>query len=71
MTLHLIISINTELIMPIRWRVWQIKQYGSQKPKSFNDPFDCAITVDRALYKESIIHAITVAMDRANGSLCF
>ena len=35
------------------------------KPKSFNDPFDCAITLDRALYKESITHAITVAMDRA------
>jgi Protein of unknown function (DUF2971) len=35
------------------------------KPKSFNDPFDCALTLDRSRYKESVMHAITVAMERA------
>ena len=35
------------------------------KPKTFNDPFDCAITLDSQRYKESVIHAITVAMERA------
>jgi len=35
------------------------------KPKGFNDPFDCAITLDRQKYKESIMHAISVAMERA------
>ncbi|MDQ7838393.1 MAG: DUF2971 domain-containing protein [Thermodesulfobacteriota bacterium] len=35
------------------------------KPKSFNDPFDCAITLDRQKYKESVMHAISVAMERA------
>jgi hypothetical protein len=35
------------------------------KPESFNDPFDCAITLDRRRYKESILHALVVAMERA------
>ena len=35
------------------------------KPASFNDPFDCALTLDRAKYKESVMHAITVALERA------
>jgi len=35
------------------------------KPKTFNDPFDCAITLDRQKYKESVMHAISVAMERA------
>lgn len=35
------------------------------KPGSFNDPFDCAITLDRKKYKQSIMHAITVAIERA------
>lgn len=35
------------------------------KPESFNDPFDCAITLDRRKYKESIMHAISVAMERS------
>lgn len=36
------------------------------KPKSFNDPFDCAITLDRTLYRESILHAVSVIMERVN-----
>ncbi len=35
------------------------------KPKTFNDPFDCAITLDSQRYKESVVHAITVAVERA------
>lgn len=35
------------------------------KPKTFNDPFDCAITLDRKKYRDSIIHAVTVTMERA------
>jgi len=35
------------------------------KPKSFNDPFDCAITLDRQKYKESVLHAESVAIERA------
>jgi hypothetical protein len=35
------------------------------KPKSFNDPFDCAITLDHQKYKESVLHAVTVALQRA------
>lgn len=33
------------------------------KPESFNDPFDCAITLDKSLYKDSIIHAISASMN--------
>jgi len=32
------------------------------KPSSFNDPFDCAITLDQGRYKESIMHAISVSI---------
>lgn len=35
------------------------------KPKSFNDPFDCAITLDRLKYKESIQTAVSTAIERA------
>lgn len=35
------------------------------KPTTFNDPFDCALTLDRAKYTESVMHAISVAMERA------
>ena len=35
------------------------------KPSSFNDPFDCALTLDWLRYKESVKHAITIAMERA------
>lgn len=35
------------------------------KPKSFNDPFDCAITLDRLKYKESILNAVSTAIERA------
>ena len=35
------------------------------KPKSFNDPFDCAITLDQQKYKESVLHAVSVAVERA------
>jgi hypothetical protein len=35
------------------------------KPNSFNDPFDCAISLDRGKYKESVMHAVTVVMERA------
>ena len=35
------------------------------KPATFNDPFDCAITLDRQKYKQSVMHAVSVAMERA------
>lgn len=35
------------------------------KPTTFNDPFDCAITLDRKKYKQSVMHAVSVAMERA------
>ena len=35
------------------------------KPSTFNDPFDCAITLDRQKYKQSVMHAVRVAMERA------
>jgi hypothetical protein len=35
------------------------------KPKTFNDPFDCAISLDRAKYKESVLHAVSDALTRA------
>lgn len=35
------------------------------KPTTFNDPFDCAITLDRQKYKQSVMHAVSVAMERA------
>lgn len=35
------------------------------KPITFNDPFDCAITLDRQKYKQSVMHAVSVAMERA------
>ncbi|MDP2228719.1 MAG: DUF2971 domain-containing protein [Moraxellaceae bacterium] len=35
------------------------------KPSTFNDPFDCAITLDRQKYKQSVMHAVSVAMERA------
>jgi hypothetical protein len=38
------------------------------KPSTFNDPFDCAISLDRQKYKQSVMHAITVAMERANSA---
>jgi hypothetical protein len=34
--------------MPIRWRVWQIKQYGSQSQSHLTTPFDCAITLHQS-----------------------
>ena len=38
------------------------------KPKMFNDPFDCALTLDRLKYKESVIQAIGTLMERAKGT---
>lgn len=38
------------------------------KPGSFNDPLDCALTLDRLKYKESVFHAISVALERAKPS---
>lgn len=35
------------------------------KPSSFNDPFDCAITLDRQKYKQSVMHVVSMAMERA------
>ena len=35
------------------------------QPKTFNDPFDCALTLDRAKYKESVMHAVSVAIELA------
>lgn len=34
------------------------------KPATFNDPFDCAVTLDRQKYKESVMHAVSVAIER-------
>jgi hypothetical protein len=34
------------------------------EPKTFNDPFDCAITLDRNTYKKSVIDAISVALKK-------
>jgi len=34
------------------------------KPATFNDPFDCALTLDRSLYRSSIIHAITAGLQQ-------
>lgn len=34
------------------------------EPKTFNDPFDCANTLDRDTYKQSVVDAISVAMNR-------
>lgn len=36
------------------------------KPTTFNDPFDCAITLDRQRYKESVFHAVTVALENSD-----
>jgi DUF2971 family protein len=36
------------------------------KPTSFNDPFDCAITLDRQKHKESVLHAVSVALERSD-----
>jgi hypothetical protein len=33
-------------------------------PDSFNDPFDCAITLDRKKYEESIAHVVSVALEQ-------
>ena len=38
------------------------------KPDTFNDPFDCAITLDRTRFKESIFHAVAVALERSKES---
>lgn len=35
------------------------------KPATFNDPFDCAISLDRQKYEQSVLHAVSVAMERA------
>ena len=35
------------------------------KPKTFNDPYDCALTLDRKKYKESIMHAISILIEKA------
>lgn len=35
------------------------------KPSTFNDPFDCAITLDRQKHKQSIMHAISVTIEQA------
>ncbi|HQQ74995.1 MAG TPA: DUF2971 domain-containing protein [Pseudomonadales bacterium] len=35
-------------------------------PTTFNDPFDCAFSLDRGKYKQSVMHAISVAMERAD-----
>jgi len=34
------------------------------EPKTFNDPFDCALTLDRDAYKQSVVDAIGDAMNR-------
>ena len=36
------------------------------KPSAFNDPFDCAITLDRRKLKESILHATSSATEGAD-----
>jgi hypothetical protein len=33
------------------------------KPNTFNDPLDCALTLDRKKYKESVLQAISVGME--------
>ena len=34
------------------------------KPTKFNDPFDCALTIDQRRFSESVRHAIRVGMTR-------
>ena len=34
------------------------------KPSTFNDPFDCALTLDRARFTDSLHHAVDVAVQR-------
>lgn len=34
------------------------------QPRTFNDPFDCAITLDQNRFSESVQHAIGVATER-------
>lgn len=36
------------------------------KPGTFNDPFDCGITLDRRKYKDSVLHAISASIEAAN-----
>ena len=36
------------------------------KPSTFNDPFDCGITLDRRKYKDSVLHAISAAIEGAD-----
>ena len=33
------------------------------KPSTFNDPYDCALTLSEGKYRESVLHAITAAIN--------
>lgn len=63
-------ALNTELLYKYRcYNAYSLANLANEtvwlsKPKSFNDPFDCAITLDRDTYKQSMIDAIIVAMER-------